>query len=195
MTSGKLTVAYKTLACAQTSAGKPPSVAILDLTRSTTPDYLERCGLAVERVLIARPESARRPSTCCSTLCAVAAWPPSWWTAWWRSPPEGTGGMRYLAVQLGKLDRLLDGSGCLVLWIDEPDPAWRRLLNWDRGAVIRRHAALHLTFQQERWVQKAKGLAGYQAQARLLKSRWAQTGATAAIRITFNGTVRAQATW
>ncbi len=102
---------------------------------------------------------------------------------------------RYLAANLGKLGRLLDRSGCLVMWIDEPQPAWLRLFNWDRGAALRQHAALHLAFQQEEWFQQAKGLAGYEAQVRVLKSRWARAGASTTIRIAFNGVVRAQTTW
>jgi hypothetical protein len=194
MTSGKLTVAYKTLAAAQTAGGRSPSVAILDLARTTNPDYLQRCGVAVARVLIARPAAGRLAvdllldlvrsrgvrAILVDSLAEIAA---------------EAAVLRYLAANLGKLDRLLDGSGCLVLWIDEPEPAWRRFLNWDRGAALRQHAALHLAFQQEQWCQQAQGLAGYQAQVRLLKSRWAQAGATTTIRIVFNGTVRGQTTW
>lgn len=190
MTSGKLTVAYKALACAQASATKPRTVAILDLTESVMPGYLEGCGVSMDRVLIARPESARMAvdlvldlvrsrgvaAILVDSLVEIAA---------------EKGGMRYLTSCLGKLDRLLEGSGCLILWIDELDPPWSRLLNRDRAAALRGHAALHLLFQRIRWVHKAKGLAGYQVQVQLLKSRWAQAGATATIRIPLNLTTRA----
>ncbi len=79
---------------------------------------------------------------------------------------------RHLAANLGKLNRLLDGSGCVVMWIDEPEPAWMRLLkSWGSRAALRQYTALHLSFQQEQWVEQAKGLAGYTAQVRLVKSR------------------------
>ena len=53
-TSGKLTLAFKTLAGAQQRAGGE-QVAILDLTRQSDPDYLARCGVDLDRLLIARP--------------------------------------------------------------------------------------------------------------------------------------------
>jgi len=197
MTSGKLTVAYKALAAAQAGAGRArdaATVAILDLARTASPDYLARCGLDVERVLIARPDSGQAAvdlaldlvrtrgvrAVLADSLAEIAA---------------ESEGARHLAANLGKLNRLLDGSGCVVMWIDEPEPAWMRLLNWDRGAALRQYTALHLSFQQEQWVEQAKGLAGYTAQVRLVKSRWARAGATATISILFNGTVRAQSTW
>lgn len=197
MTSGKLTLAYKTLAQAQTPLAKSkmkPAVAILDLAHTTNPDYLHRCGLDLTQVLIAQPTTINHAvdlvldlvrsrgvrAVLVDSLVELATHPR---------------GLRYLSTHLGKLANYLDDSGCLVLWIDEPEPAWKRLVNWDRGAVLRPHAALHLTFQQEAWCQQRKGLAGYQAEVRVQKSRWAQTDRTATIRIAFNGTVRAQPTW
>ena len=196
MTSGKLTVAYKALAAAQAGASRAraaATVAILDLARTASPDY-RRLRLDVELRLIARPDSGQAAvdlvldlvrtrgvrAVLADSLAEIAA---------------ESEGARHLAANLGKLNRLLDGSGCLVMWIDEPEPAWMRLLNWDRGAALRQYTALHLSFQQEQRVEQAKGLAGYTAQVRLVKSRWARAGATATISILFNGTVRAQSTW
>ena len=55
-TSGKLTVAYKTLMSAQRSARKRDAlVAIIDLSHSADPDYVARAGVDLEHLLIARP--------------------------------------------------------------------------------------------------------------------------------------------
>ena len=210
MTSGKLTLAYKTLVSAQAVPGggrsvgqraRPGTVAILDLANSTNPDYLQRCGLRLEQTLIARPTSARTAvdllldlvqsrsvrAILVDSLVDLAA---------------DAAGMRYLASTLAKLERLLEQSDALVIWIDEPEPAWRRLFNWDRGAVLRQHAALQLLFQQESFrpdeaaaPPPSRTIGGYQARVRLLRSRWAPAGGAATIRIHFNGTVQARATW
>jgi hypothetical protein len=211
MTSGKLTLAYKALVVAQAVAGpvrrtgpQPavPMVAILDLAASTNPDYLQRCGLRLEQTLIARPPSARTAvdllldlvqsrsvrAILVDSLVDLAA---------------DAAGMRYLASTLAKLERLLEQSDTLVIWIDEPEPAWRRLFNWDRGAVLRQHAALQLLFQQESFrpdeaapvPAPSRTIGGYQARVRVLRSRWAPAGGAATIQIHFNGTVQARATW
>ena len=52
-TSGKLTVAYKTLAAAQ-QHGRGGQVAIVDLAHHSDPDYLARCGIDLERLLLVR---------------------------------------------------------------------------------------------------------------------------------------------
>jgi RecA/RadA recombinase len=56
-TSGKLTLAYKTLA--NLHAANPAAiVAILDLAHSAHPDYLTRCGVDLARLLLLCPESS-----------------------------------------------------------------------------------------------------------------------------------------
>ena len=52
-TSGKLTLAAKTLAAAQRE--RDALVAWLDLPRTCDPDYLHRCGLDLDRLFVVRP--------------------------------------------------------------------------------------------------------------------------------------------
>ena len=61
--------------------------------------------------------------------------------------------------------------------------------------MVRWAAALHIEMQRERWLQQAGELTGYQAQARLLKSRWVYGIRSAPVAVLFNGTVKAQGTW
>ena len=52
-TSGKLAVAYKTLAAGWQNGCHP--VALIDLIHSTDPDYLVRCGVDLAHLLLVRP--------------------------------------------------------------------------------------------------------------------------------------------
>ena len=51
-------------------------------------------------------------------------------------------------------------------------PRWQRWLNWDRSAMVRQHAALHVEMQHEQWIVDEGEMSGYSARARILKSRW-----------------------
>ncbi len=77
-TSGKLTLAYKLLANAQRAShgGVAYTVGLVDLNRTADPDYLARCGVDLEHLLVARPQtsqqavdharrSAANPATAC----------------------------------------------------------------------------------------------------------------------------------
>ena len=79
--------------------------------------------------------------------------------------------------------------------MDEPSPPWLRFLNLDRSWLVRRKAALHIELAHERWLTEHGLLVGYQATARVLKSRWARTGERAPLAFVFNGTVQARETW
>jgi recombination protein RecA len=56
-TSGKLTAAYKVLTSAQRSlhGAVAYNVALFDLTRTADPDYLARCGVDLDALLVVRP--------------------------------------------------------------------------------------------------------------------------------------------
>ena len=56
-TSGKVTLAAKALSAAHRD--RDALVAWLDLSRTCDPDYLYRCGLDLERLLIVRPRTTR----------------------------------------------------------------------------------------------------------------------------------------
>ncbi|MBP7961469.1 MAG: hypothetical protein KBG20_03865 [Caldilineaceae bacterium] len=189
-TSGKLTVAYKTLAAAQQNGRHP--VALIDLTHSTDPDYLARCGVDLEHLLLVRPG----PETPIDTLVldlvrsrhlrllfvdSLADLPPHMVARW--------------AQGLDGLALVLREENCALLCVDEPAPPWRRWLNLDPGVPLRRRAALHLEMQRERWLIQDGDLVGYQAQARLRYSRWRPGHATAPVSIHFNGTVKAAVSW
>lgn len=194
MTSGKLTIAYKLLASAQS---QPDGIAaLLDLNHSADPDYLHRCGINLEQLFLVRPT----PTTqlvqllidliatnqlrllVVDTLADLLAHPDH---------------AAQLQAQQARLLTALHAANCALLIIDEYLPLWQR---WFTATwPLHQAAALHIELRREQWLpsdhHSDHKLAGYCAQARLLKSRWSRPGRTATIAITFNGAVRAQPTW
>jgi hypothetical protein len=192
-TSGKLTVAYKVLANAQ--ASRPLPVALLDLTQSSDPDYLTRCGVGLPSLLLLRPRSGVEAVNLLLELVQSRQVQVVLMDG---LPDLGTdrSALGHLNRSLPALQRLLHGSGCGVLLLDEPHPPWLRWLGWQPSAGVEQWAALHLGLERERWLLRDDDqLHGYQARVRLHKSRWARRGATASLGIHFNGTVHAARTW
>jgi recombination protein RecA len=192
-TSGKLTIAYKTLASLLQGA---PSVtaALLDLTRTTDPDYLERCGVSPERLVLARPDSPRQAVDLLASLVhqqqigAILV----------DSLPHlmlSRQDARYLNGSLASLHRLVLASHCAVIFLDEPQPPWLNWLGWSRSHALQQWTALHIELRREEWLYQEEKLIGYQATARIVKSRWASSGGAASVAIRFNGTVKTSRTW
>ncbi len=219
-TSGKLTLAYKLLSHAQrpsisargltnmqTSAVSETAevcdcprspqhhlVAVLDLNQSSDPDYLARCGVALDHVLMARPQSARQTravlldlvrshqvrAILVDSLADLIA---------------DANHRRYLDEALPQVNLLLSHVECALIFLDEAYPLWRRWLSGHASNLMGYHAALHIELQRERWLEESGELRGYQAQARVIRNRWARSGQAVSIAIEFNGTVRARDTW
>ena len=210
-TSGKLTLAYKVLAHAQRGERglqATHGAALVDLAHSSDGDYLARCGVDLDRLLLVRPtpdmqavhlvqelvHSRRLRMVLVDNLSDLAASAPA------AGNQAQDGGRRMPARQLGmelqKLVHLLRDTRCGLLLIDEPSPPWLRWLRWDRSWPARQVAALHIELRRERWLTTAAGeLTGYQADAHILKSRWAPGSRRASIDVQFNGTVHARSTW
>ena len=191
-TSGKLTVAYKLLANAQRDGrGRVAyTVALLDLSRTADPDYLHRCGLDLDALLIGRPQPGPETVHLLGDLLATQRVRAVVLDSLADLPK-----LADLNGSLGKLKTLLRASGAALLLLDEPQPPWLRWLNLDGSREVRQAAALHIEMGRERWLRRDGVLVGYRAQARLLKSRWAYGAASAPVELVFNGTVRAQETW
>jgi RecA/RadA recombinase len=196
-TSGKLTVAYKLLANAQRDAHgyTANTVVLLDLSRTADPDYLARCGLDLDALLVGRPQLG--PETvyllgdilATQQVCAVLL------DSLADLAADGSSSLHDFNVHLGKLQQRLRASGAALIILDEMQPPWLRWLNLDDSSQVRRAAALHIEMRRERWLRQAGEMVGYRAQARLLKSRWAYGLRSAPVELVFNGTVRARETW
>jgi PAS domain-containing protein len=187
-TSGKLTIAYKVLAMARSMA------ALLDLGQSSDPDYLARCGVNLQQLLFVRPQSKEQAVDLLLELVqsrqvkVVVV----------DSLPDLTSerkALRHLNRSLPQLRQLLRRSGCGVLLLDEVSPPWLRWLGLHPGFPVEQWTDLHIALGRERWLYQESTLQGYQATARLVKSRWARRGGVASLDIVFNGTVQARKTW
>jgi recombination protein RecA len=195
-TSGKLTVAYKLLANAQRDlhGNVAHLVGLIDLSRTADPDYLARCGIALDALLVARPQAgpqtvhvlgdllqARRlRAVVVDSLADLAT-------------DRAT--LRQVNAVLGKLQQILRATCSTLILLDDPRPPWLRWLNLDSSNQVRWCAALHIEMQREQWMHQNNVVVGYRAQARLLKSRWVYGLRSAPVEIVFNGTVRARETW
>jgi hypothetical protein len=196
-TSGKLTLAYKTLVHAQGGpgvGGALHSVAILDLTHSSDPDYLSRCGLQLSHLLLVRPQSGRQAVDLLLDLVRSRQFRALLVDslADLRADRDAN---RYLNAVTAQLNRFVLESSCGLICLDEPQPPWLRWLQQFTGGGFAQTAALHLELQRERWLQQDGELRGYTAQAQVMKSRWARSGQTVSLEIRFNGTVQAGRTW
>ena len=197
-TSGKFTVACKFLASAQRSphGAVAYNVALFDLNRTADPDYLARCGVDLDALLVVRPTLQPRAVDLLGDLvrqhqlrAMVVDSLPDWLA-------NRTVAQRLYAV-LGQLRTHLRAAQCALLLLDDPSPPWRRWFYLDQSGRVRWHAALHIEMRREQWLTENGTLKGYRAQARLLKSRWAATAGIpgAPVDIRYNGTVQAGATW
>lgn len=193
-TSGKLTLAYKLLANAQRTGNRVQhTVALLDLSRTADPDYVHRCGVELEYLLVGRPATERQAVE----LMGDLAQRPGVRSLVVDGLAELTAaeGLRRLHALLPHLQQMVRRSGCAVVVLDEAHPSWRRWLNLDSSQRVRQAASLHIEMQRERWLRRGGELVGYRAQAHVLKSRWVQGGRSAVVEISFNGTVKARQTW
>lgn len=170
-TSGKVTLAAKVLAAAQRE--RDAIVAWLDLGRTCDPDYLDRCGLDLDRLLIVHPRDGADALAIAlhlvesNTLAALVF-----------------DGLADLST--GVLERLatvVTQTQTAVLFLTEPVAQSRTLAHV---------ATVRLVIRRERWItQGSQGdVRGYEGAVEVLKHKLGRAGARAPIRITFNGTVR-----
>lgn len=197
ITSGKLTIAYKTLVNAQQTRAKQtstPTTAILDFSQSSDPDYLTRCGVDLDHLLLVRTRPTRQAIPLLLDLIQTRQFRLILLDSL-AALSHDPSVLRSLNSSLERLHLLLQNTQTALIAIDEPSPLWQRWLNLDSSWAIRQTTQLHLELRREQWLTHSRQLTGYQATATLLKSRWARSGRSAPIHIIFNGTVKASQTW
>ena len=174
-TSGKVTLAAKTLSAAH--AERDALVAWLDLPLTCDPDYLHRCGLDLDRLLVVRPHDAADALAITlhlvesNTLAALVF--------------DGTTQLRQAdpATVTGSLERLatlVTQTPTAVIFLTEPQAQVRTLAHV---------AAVRLALRREQWLTRGNDVRGYMGQVEILKHRQGKAGAVVPIRIVFNGTV------
>ncbi len=191
---GKLTLAYKTLVQAQRPAGETAhSVAILDIGATTDADYLVRCGLDLERLLIVRPTSGTEALRVLLDLVRSRELR----AILFDSLPDlmvDPAGARGFDQMLPQLNLALKGSGGALILLDEIQPPWLPPLA-ARTRAAAHYAALQIELTHEGWMEAEGELVGYRAQARVIKARGAGRGQSARVNIQFGAAVRSRETW
>lgn len=193
-TSGKLTIAYKTLAHAQGEGATAAAAALLDLTHTVDPDYLQRCGVSLERLLIVRPQEPEQNLP----LLLDLVYSRQVRLVLVDGLPEMTATRalgRAFNGSLGRLRQVARAAGCGVLFVDEVEAPWQRWLQRDASGPVRQNVALHVELRRERWLRRDGVLVGYSARAQVRRSRWRSDNPTAPVEIVFNGSVHARTTW
>lgn len=196
-TSGKLTMAYKTLTAAQQHQ-RSAQVAVIDLAHHSDPDYLARCGVDLERLLLINGHAQLDVPALLVDLARTRELR--------LILLDNVGDLladrrmaRRFNGTLGVLTQTLRTAACGLLLIDELQPPWqRRLLGGlllDQRRQLHQNVALHIAVRRERWLRENGVLIGYRAQARVERSRRRHDQPQAPVEIRFNGTVRARNTW
>lgn len=180
-TSGKLTLAAKTIAAAQ-RLDRDALAGWLDPPATCDPDYLHRCGVVLDRLLVARPATVADALAMLLHLVAsrsLAALVCDW------TPPAGAAFTRAdeaaLAGALAQLNRQLTDIPTAVIFLTE---------SAGQSAALAHAAAVRISLQREEWLLAAGDVRGYAGQAEITKNRLGPAGARVPIRIEFNGTVR-----
>jgi len=185
-TSGKVTLAAKVLAVAQSE--RDALVAWLDLGRTCDPDYLDRCGLDLNRLLIVHPEDGAGALAIAlhlvesNTLAALvfdglADLSPG-------DEPPATRGFPSAGLVDGILERLatvVTQTQTVVLFLTEP---------YAQSRTLAHVATIRLAIRRERWITRDGDVRGYEGRVEILKHKLGRAGALVPVRITFNGTVR-----
>jgi recombination protein RecA len=184
-TSGKVTLAAKVLSAAHRD--KDALVAWLDLSNSCDPDYLHRCGLDLDRLLIVRPRDAADALAIALHLVeskALAA------LVFEILSIAGPGQADLAAIDQGLLNGMLERlatavtlTECVVIFLTEPHAQSRTLAHV---------ATVRLAIRRERWITRGPDVRGYEGQVEIVKHKLGRAGAVTPIRIIFNETVRGE---
>lgn len=178
VTSGKVTLAAKVLAAAHR---EPDAlVAWLDLGRVCDPDYLHRCGLDLDRLLIVRPHDDADALALTLHLVESQALAALVFDSLAELAPDRS---TVLAGMLERLAAAVTLTETAVIFLTEPLTQVQALAHL---------ATVRLAMRRERWIQRGTDVCGYEGYVEILKHKLGRAGAVVPIRITFNGTVRGE---
>jgi recombination protein RecA len=177
-TSGKVTLAAKVLAAAQREQGAIG--AWLDLGCTCDPDYLDRCGLDLDRLLIVHPRDGADALAIALHLVESNALAVLVFDGLSDLLPEN----QTVALATGILERMstvVAQTRTVVLFLTEP---------YAQSRTLAHMATVRLAIRRERWITRDGDVRGYEGTVEILKHKLGRAGARVPIRITFNGTVR-----
>ena len=190
-TSGQLTLAALILAQAQGKRGH--SVAYVDLSHTCDADYLERCGVQLDMLWVARPADGRQGLDMLLNLAERPQFAAILFDHWTGLEAD-TATRQYAGAVLDGLASRLAQSGAALLILDEQPSLWQRLVSgaWSDPAysALSHHAAVRLALHHEEWLTLGADIRGYRVRVNVDKNKLGPAGQTVHISIHFNGTVR-----
>lgn len=194
-TSGKLTLAYKILANAQRQTNPSQLVVIFDLSSTIDADYLARCGIQLDSVLIVRPTSTKEMIETLIDLLtrrlvrAILLDSFSILT-------QNRENQRTLEAHLPQLLLFLRNSNCALMGLEN---GYRFTSPGNLSSVpnpVSSSAALHIYLQRVRWLMDSTQFCGYQSRAHVVQNHRGSVGQSTLLDFDFNGkTVQAREMW
>jgi recombination protein RecA len=182
-TSGKLTLVSKAIASAQ-HLDRQTLAAWIDPSCTCDGDYLHRCGIDLQRLLVVHPATLADAFVALlhlaesNTLALLAVdGPPAGVAAPRLSPADDAA----FAATLARLTTILTGTATAIVFLTEPQHPLPALAH---------AAALRIVLQHEQWITRNGDIRGYVGRAEIVKNRLGAAGARVPVRIVFNGTVR-----
>lgn len=169
-TSGMTTLAYKILAHAQSADAYG---LYIDLDSSFDPDYAARCGVALERLYVARPETDIYALTITQDLLISGRV---------STIVLDLGGNQPGTASLQRLTHTLNRTGGLVLLLQTLTSRQRP------SQVTARPTTTRLLVERQAWLERHPDICGYRSCVTLLKHRTA-AGQQVTIEIDFDETV------
>jgi recombination protein RecA len=181
-TSGKLTLAAKTIATAH-RRDREALAAWIDPHNTCDPDYLHRCGVILDRLLVVRPATVSDALAVLLHLVMsralavlVCDWTPQADPGLFTASEEAA-----LGGTLAQLNYQLTNASTAVIFLTESTAA---------SASLAHAAAVRIRLQREQWLMRHGDVHGYTGQVEIVKNRLGRAGARVPLRIEFNGTVR-----
>ncbi len=190
-TAGQLTLAALVLARAQRDSRR--SVAYVDLSHACDAEYLERCGVQLDRLFVVRPADGRQALDMTFDLAerpqlAVVLFDH------WTGLESDAATRSYAAGMLDHLAQRLAQSGVALLVLDEQPTLWRKLVAgaWNDPAysALSHYAAVRLALHHEAWLRVGPDIRGYRVRVSIDKNKLGPAGQSIELSIHFNGTVR-----
>jgi hypothetical protein len=169
-TSGMTTLTYKMLAQAQSLDAYG---LYIDLDSTFDPDYAARCGVVLERLLVARPETDLHALTIARDLLASGSVSMIVLDLGYNHPS---------AESLQRLTSTLNRSGGVILLLQTLTTARLPI------GLVGRPSAMRLLVEWNAWLERDDDIRGYQTCVTLLKHRTA-AGQQVTIEIDFDDTV------
>ena len=184
-TSGMTTLALKIGSNAQKNHGD--TVVYVDLSHTFDPDYAARCGVSMERLYIARPDTGKEALEIVETIVSssgagILVFDSTHYLREHSRTRQGP------STALRRLNSVLVKSPCALIFLTSTplnNPS-----SPEDYTVLDSYATVRLLLERERWLERQGEIRGYRTQVTVLKNKLGPAGQRASIPIICDGTVQ-----